>query len=70
MVGEIPVYVAYIRSMPALDGCVNTDLYFAGFLINGYSCGISTDGYTQQEFVALLLSVINHYGAYPSQKPE
>lgn len=67
MVGEIPVYVGYSRCTPALEWRVDTDMYVAAFQVGGYSCGIYMDGYTQEEFVDLLLAIINHYGAYPSQ---
>ena len=68
MVGEIPVYVGYSRCTPALEWRVDTDMYVAAFQVGGYSCGIYMDGYTQEEFVDLLLAIINHYGAYPSQE--
>ena len=67
LVGEIPVYVGYSRYTPALEWRVDTDMYVAAFQVGGYSCGIYMDGYTQEEFVDLLLAIINHYGAYPSQ---
>ena len=67
LVGEIPVYVGYSRYTPALEWRVDTDMYVAAFQVGGYSCGIYMNGYTQEEFVDLLLAIINHYGAYPSQ---
>ena len=67
LVGEIPVYVGYLRCTYALDGWVDTDLYEAAFQVGGYSCGIYMDGYTQEEFVDVLLGIINHYGVYPSR---
>ena len=68
LVGEIPVYVGYSRYTPALEWRVDTDMYVAAFQVGGYSCGIYMNGYTQEEFVDLLLAIINHYGAYPSQE--
>lgn len=76
IVGEIPVYVAYYRNTLAVhrwdewDESTNKTVYYACFEVGDYNCGMHTDGYTQQEFVELLLAIINHYGAYPSQTAE
>ena len=67
-VGDIPVYTNYNRnSAPALGGW-ESDEFFACFNVAGYSCALYANDFTQQEFVDVLLAIINHYGAYPSQE--
>lgn len=67
-VGEIPVYINYYRAhAPSLGGW-DTDEFFARFDIAGFTYALLARDYTQQEFVDVLLAIINYYGAYPSQE--
>ncbi len=69
-VGEIPVYINYtLCKAPAIGGW-ETSEFFACFHIDGYSYALYSYDYTQQEFVDVLLAIINHYGAYPSKTAE
>lgn len=67
-VGEIPVYINYYRApAPSLGGW-ETDEFFARFDIAGFTYALLARDYTQQEFVDVLLAIINYYGTYPSQE--
>lgn len=67
-VGEIPVYTRASRHRVAsMEGFEERE-YFACFEIAGYSYALCVVDYTQEEFVQMLLAIINHYGAYPTEK--
>lgn len=65
MVGEIPVFTNYCRHQKPSIGGYELDEFFAFFHISGYTYALLTEECTQQEFVDMLLAIINHYGAYP-----
>ena len=66
-VGNIPVYINSAQlSVPSIGGWEQEE-FFACFTIAGYTYGVLSVDYTQQEFIEVLLAIINHYGAYPEK---
>ena len=66
-VGDIPVYVHSYHRMPDV-GVPEQDEFFAWFEIDGYTYAVLAQNYPQQDFVDVLLAIINYYGAYPSRE--
>lgn len=60
-IGDIPVYIQYYEPYKPSLGSFYTESFFARFEINGRVYGILMDGYTQQEFVEMLLAIVNAY---------
>lgn len=65
-VGDIPVYIHYYHRVPDV-GVPELDEFFAWFEVDGYTYAILARNYAQQDFVHVLLAIINYYGAYPSR---
>lgn len=68
MVGEIPVYAQYYDiDVPSIGGYAQRE-FCAWFNVSGYTYCLLTLDCTQEEFLDIVLAIINHYGAYPSQE--
>ena len=66
-VGNIPVYLNSAQLSVPANGGWEQEEFFACFNIAGYTYGVLSVDYTQQEFIEVLLAIINHYGAYPEE---